>query len=213
VAIYKATMHFEGEFIPPSGFSESWEYNRTSDDEAAQLALELVGERKKYLSQNWAIRSVRVARLTPNGVVENCKLKAVAVQVNGCIADAQGLLGPTDTPWTAVYIEIPSKQSTPSVSTPPRPRRYQMRGIPDTWWDGPNQALSAEVGPATAAWMAWIVNVMKAGDAKPNAGCSSAQIQPYLMGCVRRISSRRIGRPFGLLRGRRSARPVVPPVS
>lgn len=210
--IYRATMHFEGEFIPPTGFSESWEFNRTSDDEAQQLALDMVGERKKYLSANWSIRSVRAARLTPNGNVSDCKIKAAAVQINGCIQDAQGVLGPTDTPWTAIYIEIPSRQSTPSVATTPRPRRYQMRGIPDSWWDGANAELSNEVGPLTAAWMQWLVNVMKAGDAKANAGCSSLQIQPYMMGCVRRISSRRIGRPFGLVRGRRSKRPAIPPI-
>jgi len=137
--VYKATMFFEGEFIPPSGFSESWEFSRSTDEDAGSVALAMVGERRKALSNNWAIRSVRIARLMPTVSGPTCRLRHVAVTVPGCIADSQGLLGATDTPWTAIYVEIPTKQSTPSVSLPPRPRRYQMRGIPDTWWDGATQ--------------------------------------------------------------------------
>jgi len=210
---YKATMFFEGEFIPPSGFSESWEFSRSTDEDAGAVALAMVGERRKALSNNWAIRSVRVARLMPTGSGPTCRLRQVAVTVPGCIADSQGLLGATDTPWTAIYVEIPTRQSTPSVSLPPRPRRYQMRGIPDTWWDGATQQIIAAAPPIINAWVGYVVNTVQAGDAKANPGCTDVRIQPYLNGCIRRISSRRIGRPFGLLRGRRSARPVAEPTN
>ena len=214
MAVYKATMHFEGEFIPPSGFSESWEFERADDAEASSVALSMVGQRRQALSNNWSIRAVRLARLLPTGAGPTCRLRQEAVAIEGCIADSQGLLGATDTPWTAIYVEMPTRQSTPSVGLPPRPRRYQMRGVPDSWWDGATQALSAEVGPAVGAWLGWVVNTLQAGDAKANPGCTSARIQRYSGHCIRRISSRRIGRPFGLLRGRRSAAaPVVPPPS
>lgn len=211
--VYKATMHFEGEFIPPSGFSESWEFERSDDETAGSVAMSMVGERRKALSNNWTIRSVRLARLLPTGSGPTCSIRQEAVNIAGCIADSQGLLGATDTPWTSIYVEMPTRQSTPSVSLPPRPRRYQMRGVPDSWWDGATQQLSAEVAPIVGAWLGWIVNTMQAGDAKNNPGCTATRIQPYAGHCIRRISSRRIGRPFGLLRGRRSAAPAVVPPS
>lgn len=209
MGVYKATLMFEGEFLPASGFSESWEFERTTDEQASSAALDAVGERRKALSQNWAIRSVRLARLLPTGSGPTCKIRQEAVSIIGCINDSQGLLGPTDTPWTAVYIEVPTRQSAPSVGLPPRPRRYQMRGIPDSWWDGTNQELTPAASPIIAAWMQWVINTLQAGDAKNNAGCTATRIQPYVTHCIRRISSRRIGRPFGLLRGRRSARRVA----
>jgi len=208
---YRATMFMEGEFIPPSGFSESWEFDRTDDSAAKSVALSMVGERKKAMSQNWAIRAVRLAKLLPIGSGETCRLKQEAVSIEGCISDSQGLLGPTDTPWTAIYIEMPTRQSTPSVGLPPRPRRYQMRGIPDTWWDGANQQLLPASEPVIAAWLQWVINTLQAGDAKINPGCTAVRIQPYASFCTRRISSRRIGRPFGLLRGRRSAQAAPAP--
>lgn len=209
--LYRATMHIEGEFIPPTGFSESWEFERTDDTVAGSVALSMVGERRKALSNNWTIRAVRLARLLPAGSGPTCRLRQEAVNIEGCIADAQGLLGATDTPWTAIYVEMPTRQSTPSVGLPPRPRRYQMRGIPDSWWDGATQQIIAAAPPIIGAWLGWVVNTLQAGDAKPNSGCTQARIQPYTGHCIRRISSRRIGRPFGLVRGRRSAAaPAVP---
>ena len=210
MAQYKVTLFFDGDFSPPTGFSESWEFDRTDDAAAKSAALALVDPRRAVLAQNWSIRTVRLAKLLVIGSGPTCRLKQEAVSVEGCISAGAGLLGGTDTPWTAIYIEMPTRQSTPSVGLPPRPRRYQMRGIPDTWWDGTNAELSDEAGPLIATWMSHVINVLQAGDAKPNSGCTAVRIQPYTTHCVRRISSRRIGRPFGLVRGRRSAQAAAP---
>lgn len=209
--IYKATMFVEGEFIPPTGFSESWEFERSEDSAAQSVALEMVGQRRQVLSNNWAVRAVRLARLLVTGAGPTCGIRNEAVNISGCIADSQGLLGATDTPWTAIYIEMPTRQSTPSVGLPPRPRRYQLRGIPDSFWDGATQQIDPTAPPIIAAWLTWVINTLQAGDAKPNSGCTQLRVQPYTTHCIRRISSRRIGRPFGLVRGRRSKRLVEPP--
>lgn len=209
---YRMTMFFHFAGSPPAGFTESWEYTATDDQEAANQALSVPKERASILSHDWEIQRLRVARLS---LVQapDCKIIAREIQIPICLAPQKGLIdSDADTPWAALLVDITTRQSTPSVGSTPRPRRWQVRGIPDDWWTGV-LSVPQEAKDALSRWCRFITGqggggfggAIAMGKVKPNAGCTAINLQPYTSCCIRRISNRRIGRPFGLLVGRRRA--------
>jgi len=207
---YRITGMFELEGTQPAGFSESWDYVATTDQTALLMPGSWAKERVRILSEDWSLTAMRLSRLTAVGIPGDCALHQEIVEANVCRPPESGTLGPADSPYAAVYITINTRQSTPSSGKPPRPRRWLLRGIPDSWWDA---GLLQRDGPVVAAvnrYVNWLVQNMEAGQTALNFACDGVSLLPYTSACIRRIASRRVGRPFDLLRGRRSNRQVTP---
>jgi len=202
---YRVTTFQQFNGQPSAGFSESWEYNAGSDQEAVNIVSSLPKERAAMMSHDWSVVGMRVARLANVVIGEECKIIARLVNIPICIIPQRGLIqSDADTPWAAILIDINTKQATPSVGSTPRPRRWQLRGIPDSWWQGVLQIPVSE-NDKIVQFCRYITTQVFFGKVKANTGCSALGIQLYTACCVKRISNRRIGRPFGLLAGRRKA--------
>jgi len=207
---YRMTGLFQFAGPPPAGFSESWDFIATDDTAALQQPSSWAKERVRILSEDWTLTGIRLTRLAPFAGEEGCELHQTLVEGNVCQPPEVGKLGRADSPFAAVYITINTRQSTPSSGFPPRPRRWLVRGIPDAWWD---QAALLRDGPIVGAvnrYLNFMITNMQAGSTRIMLGCASLALLPYGSYCIRRVASRRIGRPFGLLRGRRSPIPAVP---
>jgi hypothetical protein len=213
--IYKGTLLFSFSGHPVCGFSESFAFEAPTDGDAATAVGQWPSQRKNFLANQWAIVGFRVSKVesylfTPHPTGDpSCKFKFTPVTVQACPSPVGGALGDADTPYTAVLADFFREDKK-------HPRAYLARGIPDTWW------ASSHIGdpiPDQKAWDSWF-SYMKvfwgfgALDRGPNnlgppkappSTCTLA-LHKYVTMCVRRIASRRVGRPFDLLRGRRSAK-------
>ena len=196
--VYKGTLLFQFQNQPPCGFSESFEFSSTSDNTAKLAVSGWPTWRKKWLSSDWKIVGFRLSKETTSLVGTKCKKKFVPVQIGACVGSPAGELGNADSPYTAVYFKITSAGS-------PHVRVYLARGIPDTWWS----AGALNIPPADGnAFLLWF-NQMKGGvfqvgvNTPQLSGCSQ-DFHLWQSYCSVRIASRRIGRPFGLLHGRRA---------
>jgi len=112
----------------------------------------------------------------------------------------------SDTPWAAVLIEM---TKNPITGVDSKPRQQQMRGIPDTWWTAAALDIPAADMGAVQGFFNYITQAL-AGFAGGQVRIvdNALTLQRYRGICLKRISSRRIGRPFGLLRGRQSPQAV-----
>jgi len=205
---YRLTGMFELSGDQPAGFSESWDMIATSDQTALLMPGSWAKERVRILSEDWKLTAMRLTRLTAVAVTEGCALHQEIVEANVCRPPEVGTLGPADSPYSAVYITINTRQSTPSSGKPPRPRRWLLRGIPDSWWDAGVLQRDGPVVAAVNRYLSWLITNMEAGQTAILLGCTGVALLPYSSYCIKRIASRRVGRPFDLLRGRRSNRPV-----
>jgi len=199
---YRGTWLFNFGGKPPAGFSESWDFDAATDSLAISQMQPFFKERAALMSKDWEIIGARLSQIT---LVQApaCKLKLVPVNMEICLKKQAGLIQDNcDTPWASILVDIATKQSSPSLGVPPRPRRWQCRGIPDTWWTGSLTVPNADAA-AVLAFIKFLKDSLQAGHVKANAGCSALAMQPYTTGCIKRISNRQVGRPFGLLRGRR----------
>jgi len=202
---YRLTALFEFAGPPPAGFSESWDFLAVDDTTAVNQALSFPKERCSLLSVDWSLDALRLSRISIKAS-DTCKLLYTPVNVPVCIQPQKGLVDcDADTPWAALLVTIATKQADPSVPDPPRARQWQLRGICDDWW---KQVKLDRPQPAgkIAKFVTYLKDQLGAGHVKGNAGCLQLGIQPYTAPCLKRVSSRRIGRPFGLLRGAQSRR-------
>lgn len=206
MAQYKATLLFQFAGPPVCGFSESYEFEASSVAAATAVAANLPAFRAGILSSSWQIIGYRLSAISYTYVSTpkpHCVKKYTPVKIIACISPITGALGVTDSPYAAVYYDISM------VDPVLRDRRMLIRGIPDTWWDG---GVLVDPCPDAGAVVVWFNAFKTAGVGKAYAlpsGCSPAFIG-WNAYCPKRIASRRIGRPFGLLRGRRSKKKVAP---
>jgi len=206
MAFYRYTMFMQlGSASPPAGFSESWENSKDSDQLARNEMDSLINARLFALSQSWSIVGGRIAKLSVGTGETGPIIKQSLVQATVCPSALVGKLGDTDTPWTSALIEM-VKFGLVASNASTRPRFQQMRGIPDTWWDGAALAIPAADGASMQQFFNYIIHVARMGQVRLTDGVLS--LQRYRSICIKRISSRRIGRPFGLLRGRQSRQVV-----
>jgi len=204
MSFYRGTWFFQFGGQPPCGFSESWEFEAASDALAIAQLQPFFKERAGPMSNDWTIIGARLSRLSAV-LAPDCKIIAEAVQMPICFKQQAGLIASdADTPWAAVLVDINTQQATPSLPSPPRPRRWQCRGIPDSWWQGVLQIPADEAGKLLT-FCKYLKDGLGAGKVKANSGCNGLGIQLYTACCIKRISNRQIGRPFNLLRGRRRA--------
>jgi len=207
---YRLTGHFDFSGPPPAGFSESWDYLAVDDQAAVTQAMSWPKERASLLSEDWTITAVRLSRLAI-GSSEPCKIIGRLVSIPLCIQMTKGRINAdADTPWAAILVEMTTQQSTPSVGVTPRPRQWQLRGIPDDWWKVAKLDIPAAAKGAIATYCKYLREDLQAGHVKANSGCLALNLQRFNGCCIKRISNRRIGRPFGLLRGRRSVMTEAP---
>jgi len=211
--IYKTTLFMESRVGNPArGFSESWSWEQASESALFNQAAQLASERSKILSQSYQITSYRIARLEGIQGGTFCTLKQHLVQTAICPVPINGKLSEGDIPAAAVLVQMSLAQLTiDGVPQVHRPRQWQLRGIPDTWWDGSVLAIPAADKVKIQNFCNFIVSILFAGVVFGYPLCPDLVVQKYQACCIRRISSRRIGRPFGLLRGRRSKRTTATP--
>jgi len=204
---YRYTMFMQ--FVPnapPCGFSESWENSATTDENARNTMQTLIQRRRTCLSSSWLIQGARISKLSigtsdvppPTHSI----IKQSLVQPLVCQTSNAGQLGVADTPWTSVLVEM---TKNPITGVDSKPRQQQMRGIPDTWWTAAALDIPAADQAAVQGFFNYITQAL-AGFAGGQVRIvdNALTLQRYRGICLKRISSRRIGRPFGLLRGRQS---------
>lgn len=217
MAIYRGTLFFQFLGQPPCGFSESWVFEREAPQLAIQALSNLVTERVKILSDTWIIVNTRLSALHPDSnppvppaTHATCVWRQRNVQLLGC--PAQGLsgdLGASDTPWTRLLVQI---MVEPPMAVPPvfapieQAKQWQVGGIPDTWWSDATLDVPKDAKVRIDTFLAYCRDQLKIVRAKRYWFLDSCntQVDRYHSWCIKRISNRRIGRPFGLLRGRRS---------
>jgi len=212
--VIKQTMFFQFSGSPACGFSESWTYQGTLAQSPTVLN-NLILRRVEVLSQSWTITGGRSAVLTPKNKTtpsNHCIIAEQMVQPLVCPVGQVGKLGKADTPWTALLISLfkkPTGSSTTDLFNAGKPRQEQLRGIPDSWWTDAALSIPPLDLVALNTFMGLIVGTTPGFGqyklevtASPPDDCT-ASFNRYSNWCIRRISSRRIGRPFGLLAGQR----------
>jgi len=204
---YRYTMFMQfNNAAPPAGFSESWENEASTDANARNTMQTLIQARRSVLSSSWKIVGGRISKLrvgTCGSPPVQC-IQQSLIQPLVCQVSNDGALGVSDTPWAAVLIDVMKFANDNFPSS--RPRAQQMRGIPDTWWS--NAALDIPLADQAAVtqFFQYITQVVAGsfGGGQVRILSNALHFTRYRSICLRRISSRRIGRPFGLLRGRQS---------
>jgi hypothetical protein len=201
---YKGTLLFTYVGSPPVGFSESVEFFAATDEAAKASIATWPAQRRKWLAQQWKIVGFRLAKITLSGSGGTCKAKFSPVQIGACVGQPIGLLGDADTPFTGVLFRVAF------IDPAKRPRQYIGRGIPDSWWTAGALSIPNADGNKFLTWFNFMVS-QKAGAfkfaAKKALPCPT-DLTNWDSYCTQRIASRRIGRPFGLIRGRRSKKKV-----
>jgi len=200
MAQYRVYLIFNFNSEPICGFSERYDFFAASDSSATAAAQTIKLARRKFLSEDWTIVAVRLALLVPKVVEDECKILARRIILCPEIAPGIGQLGPADTPTSAVFTDF-------FYRAVPKPSHRQFRGIPDDWWEGTELTKARD-------FIGSFCNTLKGiphNKTVSNTDCTSLTGFELKCCATRRISERRVGRPFGLLRGRRSKRKVVTP--
>jgi hypothetical protein len=199
MANYRVYLLFNDTVNPTAGFSERYDITSSSDDTAMVTAAQLKDARRSFLASNWTIVAVRLARLAPKSVGPACKIIARQVRLCPDISPGAGLAESMDIPAAAVFADFFYQGIL-------KPSHRQFRGIPDIWWDAAALSGAKEAIETFCRRLKSFNHVRFVG----SDNCTSLGAFPLKCCATRRISSRRVGRPFGLLRGRRSKRKVIP---
>jgi hypothetical protein len=205
--VYKGTLLFSYQGLPPVGFSESIMFNAASDAAAKTSIAAWPAQRRKWLASQWQIVGFRLATVTLSGSGGTCKASFKPVQIGACVGTPGGLLGDADTPFTGVLFRVTFNSPTK------RARNYIGRGIPDSWWTAGALSIPAGDGNKFLAWFNYMVSQGAGayGYAAKKALPCPEDLALWKSYCTQRIASRRIGRPFGLIRGRKSKKKAPPP--
>jgi len=203
---YRGTLLFQhNNPSPPAGFSETWEWESSSDDIAGTTLEQLAQQRVKILSEDWTIIGSRLARLESAG--PGGPILQVYVSTETCVMNHIGELGAGDMVQAAVRYKI---NPFPNVNyAGARPRQWQVRGIPDDWWASGSLSIPKAADVKINGFLGWII-AQQFGHFVLGDGGALVHIF-YRNWCGPFPSNRKIGRPFGLLRGRRKCPvPAVP---
>lgn len=199
MANYRVYLLFDFSKTPICGFSERYDFTAASDPEAQSKAIGIRNSRRNFLSADWNITTVRLAALEPGSKSGKCIIKAKRIILCPDVSPLPGLLGDADTPTSAVFADF-------FYNLVKKPSHRQFRGIPDDWWEGSVLTQAKEFIGSFCSYLKKVPHVRFVS----STDCTV--IAPFPLKCcaVRRISERRVGRPFALLRGRRSKRKPLP---
>jgi len=200
VANYRCYLIMNFDTEPVCGFSERYDFTASSDDAAQAVCQTIKLARRKFLAEEWTIVAVRLAVVTQAIKGGKCKIFAKRIILCPEIAPGVGQLGHADTPTSAVFADF-------FYTNVRKPSHRQFRGIPDDWWEDAALTKARDFIGEFCRTLRGIPHVRLV----PTTDCSSLGAFPLKCCATRRISERRVGRPFGLLRGRRSKRKVVTP--
>jgi hypothetical protein len=195
---YKGTLLFNSTVgTPTTGFSEAFDFTASSDAQAITEVGQWPSRRKAILSNSFSIVGFRLASYSTSVVAGKCKKKLKSIQIDACQPTVVGLLSSQNSPYDGALVRMFRQDKG-------KAREWELRGIPDTWIV--SGALSIPVLEA-GALLTWFQQ-MGTGGAFGNftfdkTNCSGANVTPFTTMCPQRLMSRRVGRPFGLLRGRR----------
>jgi len=200
MADYRVYILFNEGQKPTAGFSERYDITAATDTEATTRAGQIKDARRAFLASNWNVVAVRLAKLAAKSETPKCKIISRQVRLCPDISGGAGLAGEMDIPAAAVFADF-------FYNGVPLPSHRQFRGIPDDWWD------AAALTQAKEAIETFCRRLKALGHVRfiPSDSCTSLGGFPLKCCATRRISSRRVGRPFGLIRGRRSKRKPVTP--
>jgi len=233
---YKLTVGLQNTASkPPTGFSETWSFQASSDSVARNQITGYLAERAKVLSSSWRVgQFVRLSRyqtncrrFKPANKTTYCCVPRMESRVRCvCPASVVGKQAEGDQGWDGILTEFCTEpyahvgcqkcQSNASASI----RNWVMRGIPDNWFVNNAMALTpAQKADINSFVTNYIIGTLKAGIVACNdactdtssTSCTAAVFAPFTHACPNfdRMAKRDIGRPFGLLRGRRSKRKTV----
>lgn len=230
---YKLTVGLENSgATPPVGFSETWSFQAGSDTEARSRIQNYLTERAKTLSKSWKVGvffrlsryKTNCKRFKPAGRDKYCCVPRMESRVRCvCPAPVVGRQDESDQGWDGILIEFCTEpyvhtgclkcESNAAASI----RNWIMRGIPDDWFKANKLSLSpAQKNDVRSFADTYIIGQLKAGIVACNDACAdtdsptctAAVFAPFTHSCPNFDSARKrdIGRPFNLLRGRRSRR-------
>jgi hypothetical protein len=183
---------------PQAGFSETWYTVASDQDTAVARMAGYLALRRPLLASQWRFVGARLASL----IVFGGKVKAKSVYLCPELQPFNGTGADTDAPTTALLIRF-----TLGTISEPKRRNQQLRGIPDGWWNAGELAISNADRAKVNSWC----NGLRAGQIGQLQRVGNDLFTNIVRCCdIRRISERRIGRPFGLLRGSRRRKKVTP---
>jgi len=197
----RVLLRFTWTGSPIAGFSERYDFELDSDGETAarEIAMRVAIARAQVLANNWSIWQVAVGRVAPKLSAKTGKHFAAFTKLQLCpeVGPAVGKLGTTDTPWQALYV----LQKFQGAS---HPVARQLRGVPDTFFDGGVTTRGVQV---VNKFFDFLLTVPQY-EHRVNKTTGAMVASRLICSTIQRISSRRTGRPFLPLRGRRSKRPA-----
>lgn len=198
---FRVTLRFTDNFQPLAGYSERYDFNDNGAGQSymTNIANQLVRQRRNVLSSNWQISQVTVGTIVPKLSAKTHKYFNAQTLLQLCPGPTggAGALGVSDPTNTAFYARWKFESNSRTVAR-------QMRGYPDTWWT--NAAPDPSAG-ALNKFYAFLLGIPLINIAT-NKTTGASTNQSSLCASTQRISSRRTGRPFLPLRGRRAKRPA-----
>lgn len=200
---YKLVLVFNSSGTTPLwGFSESFYTNSDVVGDPRGWAQQVVDARRQILASCVSIVAAKLYQnLAPKLSAKTGKWFLSGTFMNLCpdLNLGPGQAGSTDTPAAAVLIQLYATAGA-------RASNRQMRGIPDAVWQ--NCKVATGRGQFISFWQ----TLQSLGERIITVKASTGALTDSPIGCIKfaRISSRRVGRPFGQLRGRRSKRKSTP---
>jgi len=236
MAVYKYTVGLQRiAGRPQAGFTETWYFDASSDEDARNRVTDYMSQRATILSKSWqvgtfarlAIMSSTCRRFKPQGRDKFCCVPRTEGRVQCvCPSPITGRLNvDADQNWDGLLIEVCTNSilhvgcAKCESQTKPFVRQWIMRGIPDSWYALGEPTIGAADKAKVNAFLQWLVNTMQAGSVGCSDACSDLDTTPctstvfarFHHACPRWDSPRKrnTGRPFGLPVGRRSRRTVA----
>lgn len=200
---YRVVLRFSFQNPLICGFSERYDFNDGGGGNsfAQSVAQRIAQARRVVMSSSWRITRVTLGTILPKLSAKTGKYFNAFTMIQLCpdITGGAGFLGVADNPTSAIYVQQKFVGRSRTVAR-------QMRAIPDTWWE--NATLQNSAG-ALNIFFTYLQSIPQI-EVVTNKTTGSSSNANLLCSTLQRISSRRTGRPFLPLRGRRSKRAVLP---
>jgi len=204
---YRVALLINGDTTPPpSGWSERYDFEFSSDSAAFSFGNALANRRLSFLGSNYYMYGYRVSVITsqakkPPSVLY--RLHQASVQICGFGINKFGTASYGIDPYSALFYRAYAEGS------PGKPSKREFRGWPQAWWITPGKLKTAAVEGEVQAWFQFL---KMNGWVKLVLNKMTGSITPWPFTCLefQRIAKKATGRPFGLARGRRFSHHAPP---